>query len=197
MWKNKNDLCYHHVDLNPRHNEILNNILLITSSAHGYIHIPSVELKLYRRYHLVIPGYIQGPKAEELELEMYNNLFDELGGSAKYCVLQLVEPLLNYVSNNPSFDANDILNYLSGCNIIWIDKHIITDIVNSVDYNNTENVNYVDEVTGAEISNLIVSKYANSEDKFTQTTIQCILDFINSNMMTREEILKYCIELDN
>lgn len=196
MWKSSLGICYHHIDANT-HNNSVNNIALVSTEAHGFIHNDRIKSKFYRHFGLVNkPGYMQGLKAEAHENKMYNLIFQCMGGSSRFTVKQLANILLDAVGGL-DFTSNDIYHALCNADINCVNYSIVKSILDNspVDFNSLVEVDYVDTTTGNNISKDIVAKYGKSSDPFVQHSIDCILEFIDNNKMNRAEIRDYCKRL--
>lgn len=194
-WKSKCGLCYHHINLNTNSNKA-SNIALVSASAHGYIHTPSVEIILFRHYNLLLPGYTQGPKAEQLEQKMYSKLFKDISQFTEYSADQIINAI-RPLFYNIDLTANQVEDKLFDSDIYYIDREHVSYIVEQVqfDRNTIAGVDYVDNETGSEIIDLL--RTWDIKNDYEEHTIKCIIDFIRSNQMTRRQIDKYCKQLEN
>ena len=194
-WKSQCGICYHHINLNTNSNRA-SNIALVSSSAHGYIHTPSVEIKLFRYYDLLLPGYTQGPKAEQLEQKMYSRLFKDIAQFTEYSAEQIINAI-RPLFYNIDLTSHQIADKLFDSDIYYIDYEHVHYIVDEIDFdpNTVASVEYVDNVTG----NKIIDSLENweAEDEYEEHTINCIIEFIKSNQLSRKQIDKYCKQLEN
>lgn len=197
-WKSSLGLCYHHIDANT-HNNSVNNIALVSIEAHGFIHNDRIKSKFYRHFGLVNkPGYMQGLKAEAHENKMYNLIFQCMGGSSRFTVKQFANILID-VLDRFDFTSEDVYSVLSNADIKYLDYYTVKSILDNspVDFNSLVEVDYVDTTTGNTIKRDITSKYGKSDDPFVQHSVDCILEFIDNNKMSRAEIRDYCKKLKN
>lgn len=209
-WKVRTYACYHHLDLDTDHN-YASNIILVDPKFHGFIHNPSTELQLFRRYELVLPGYVQGPLAERLERKMYKELGKELNFQ-NYGVNQILNVVKSKLESYfaETFEDNaesrehdlivEITNALcdSDIQILKIDNPAVIELKAELDRTRRSvvNVAYVDQQTASTVAKFLESlqnklQPSDSRYEMTETSIESIQKFIQYNTMSDTEIKEY------
>ena len=194
-WKRDNEVYYHHADMDTSNNSP-ENILLIDQDAHSYLHQISNELKWFRHYDMVVPGYGQGLIAKRNEREMYQCLYDDLGGASNYSVIQFLPRIYDFLTdgNDELYTSDDIYNCISDDYFYCIPKSRIEEIIQNsdVDFEQDPGVIYVDDETYEEIYPKLKSlRDANRKNSYAYHSYQAILDFMDNNTLSRSEIRPY------
>lgn len=201
-WKSEIKIHYHHYDFNTNNNDA-DNIIFVSPEAHGYLHSTSTELKLYRHFGLLYPGYPQGRIAERLEMTMYKKLGEVLKFK-DHNASQVVDVIKNNLSDIKSYSEEDrnlavdfILDKLNIASIHFISYEDIYDIIlnSSEDFNESADVIYVDDDTAycvLDILNNLSLERTEDEDyqAIREKSLEAIKQFISYNKMSKTEILE-------
>lgn len=152
LWKNMNNLVYHHKDKDTSNN-IVSNIILMDNSGHSTLHSNLLRLAIIT-HKAEEAGYQIGPLAEEREkevlLEVSNLLHFE-----NHTVQQIIDTLTNvtkYIDelaeNDPDSIQDFVINTLDSTTINFVRgqdvRKLIRDNKQIIDYS-AFNVIYIDE----------------------------------------------------
>lgn len=203
QWKNTYGVFYHHNDMNTYHNEP-DNIILIDSSAHGYLHSAKTALMLQRKYGMAyIPGYSQGYLAEENEKAMYKKLSDSLEFD-NYSANQIISILEQY--EDELYENKDNLKQIvyrilesNNSRIFIVHGDLIRQELSDVETEKSADVYFVDDITGDAIITLYLDpriKQLEQKESLTDEegvelhSLKAIESFIDHNTVSISKILR-------
>lgn len=208
-WKSVHKLSYHHNDFNTSHN-FANNIILIDTSGHSYLHHHRTQIILRHMLNLARPEYHGGKVAEHTDKLVMQRLSEKMN-FVKYDASQIIDAVfssdifsqIQHIQSIKEFSNIRkeleyleflIIKSLDNSNIEWItydDIHsVIDDYRKSLGNPDSLDVDYIDEQTGYQVLLALNDWHSSAESEMQRKSIDAIREFIRNNMQSKDEILE-------
>lgn len=205
-WKQRNEIIYHHADMNTSNN-VGHNIIMITASAHGYLHNSSIIYALQDKFNLAnTPTYPQGEQAKSLQVKTLKILGEVLDFS-KYSLQNVIDVMCSrrIIDKINSTDMNSytsrkslstfINRAIDSMNFSKLEKSSIYSIVNqfilSTNKSTVPDVSIIDDDTAYNVINILEGLLnKRGLDGVTRTSLEAIKSFISNNKSART-IIEY------